>query len=188
MLAGVLTVAASFALAVPLRHISALRGRDEHAMVARDDNLVVRDVFQALYARELADLDASTMGTTAFLLKRNDNPPNTNAHPPNTPPSGPPTPESPPPAYPDTPPPPDYRHHVGAEVQGTQLPAYLPAPPAYPEDERPPTGAAEATAGHTGAAGAPAGHTAAAGQGGAAARQPGTEEEKSPVVPMHRRP
>ncbi|TCD61271.1 hypothetical protein EIP91_008687 [Steccherinum ochraceum] len=67
-------LAASSATAVPL-HSSYARGYDENTVAARDLNLVVRDVLQAIHARELADSDVHTPGSSAVLSNvRRDRP------------------------------------------------------------------------------------------------------------------
>ncbi|TCD65308.1 hypothetical protein EIP91_002794 [Steccherinum ochraceum] len=73
VLAGLLAVATSFAVAVPLPHPQAERGHDDSAMMVRADHaLSVRDVPHALYARDLAPLDARTI---TFPEKRSTTPP-----------------------------------------------------------------------------------------------------------------
>ncbi|TCD61115.1 hypothetical protein EIP91_009011 [Steccherinum ochraceum] len=66
---GVLTIATSSAMSIPLR-IHEARGYDE--VLRRDHNLVVRDVVQAIYARQLAHLDARSL--FHLQAKRADDP------------------------------------------------------------------------------------------------------------------
>ncbi|TCD70727.1 hypothetical protein EIP91_002103 [Steccherinum ochraceum] len=69
VITGLLVVAVSSASAGPLHRFQA---RDETALKARDLDLVVRDVLQAIHARELADLEARAVGIPSSLLKRKD--------------------------------------------------------------------------------------------------------------------
>ncbi|TCD66276.1 hypothetical protein EIP91_001567 [Steccherinum ochraceum] len=71
-----LAAATSSAIAVPL-HDAQVGGYEGNAVVARDLNLVVRDVLQAVYARELADADVHTPGSAAVqsIFRRNRPPP-----------------------------------------------------------------------------------------------------------------
>ncbi|TCD61606.1 hypothetical protein EIP91_008171 [Steccherinum ochraceum] len=67
---GVFTIAASSAMGIPLR-VHEARRYDE--TLGHDHNLVVRDVLQAIYARELAHLDARRFGYD-HQAKRADDP------------------------------------------------------------------------------------------------------------------
>ncbi|TCD65310.1 hypothetical protein EIP91_002796 [Steccherinum ochraceum] len=73
VLAGLLAAAAaSSVVAAPLRTYEA-RGYDENAIAARaDHHLIVRDVLQALYAREIAALNTRE---STFAIKRANTPP-----------------------------------------------------------------------------------------------------------------
>ncbi|TCD66669.1 hypothetical protein EIP91_001087 [Steccherinum ochraceum] len=71
VLAGVIAVVACSVSAAPL--FSDASAHDENTLSARDYNLVVRDVLQAIHARELADLDdAIPIGIGAFPQRRDD--------------------------------------------------------------------------------------------------------------------
>ncbi|TCD62372.1 hypothetical protein EIP91_006954 [Steccherinum ochraceum] len=79
ILAGILTVTISSAAAVPWNTLNT-RGHDENTMMARDHMLVVRDVLNALYARELADSNTRTIRRAASLFERaEETVPNTGA-------------------------------------------------------------------------------------------------------------
>ncbi|TCD59983.1 hypothetical protein EIP91_010939 [Steccherinum ochraceum] len=69
-LGGLIVVAVSFVAAVPLHNAQARRGYDDTAatQMARNYNLVARDVIQAIYARELATAGISE------IQARNDKP------------------------------------------------------------------------------------------------------------------
>ncbi|TCD71213.1 hypothetical protein EIP91_011691 [Steccherinum ochraceum] len=78
ILAGVLTIAATSAAAVP--HSFAERGYDDNTILARDHHLIVRDVLHALYARtgparpgplaqQQERIQASQGGTTPSLRR-----------------------------------------------------------------------------------------------------------------------
>ncbi|TCD67084.1 hypothetical protein EIP91_000597, partial [Steccherinum ochraceum] len=74
VLTAIFTVAVSSVLAVPFRSYEA-RGYDDNAILARDHHLVVRDVLQAIHARELAALDARSIGIASAPVKRAGTPP-----------------------------------------------------------------------------------------------------------------
>ncbi|TCD71024.1 hypothetical protein EIP91_000523 [Steccherinum ochraceum] len=67
VLAGLLAVTASSAMAAPHRRLEA-RVYDESAIMARDRELAVRDVMQAIHTREFGRRDA--VGTANILNKR----------------------------------------------------------------------------------------------------------------------
>ncbi|TCD68633.1 hypothetical protein EIP91_010288 [Steccherinum ochraceum] len=77
-LSGLLIAVASFSstLAVPIHSASssqARRGYDESAVLARSDNtLLVRDVLQAMRARDVADLDTRAAGGTMQTLAKRE--------------------------------------------------------------------------------------------------------------------
>ncbi|TCD66097.1 hypothetical protein EIP91_001749 [Steccherinum ochraceum] len=66
---SIFAVAASSTVAVPFYGTQA-RGYDTNPILARDYDLVLRDVLQAVHARELAHLEARTREVTAVWRRR----------------------------------------------------------------------------------------------------------------------
>ncbi|TCD67961.1 hypothetical protein EIP91_011762 [Steccherinum ochraceum] len=104
VLATVLAVAVSSAAAAPFSTHQA-RGYSGNTLVTRDDYLVLRDILQAVHARELSALDARAFGASSDFVKRKQEPPPPRE--PTPPPPSPPREPTPPPPREPTPPPPE---------------------------------------------------------------------------------
>ncbi|TCD63654.1 hypothetical protein EIP91_005134 [Steccherinum ochraceum] len=73
IVSAILAAAASSVVAVPFH--AQPREYDANAMVARNYNLVLRDVLQAIHTRELAHMDARVLSERTLDLAKRDPPP-----------------------------------------------------------------------------------------------------------------